>query len=157
MNKKIIPITVFEADALSELDTADKFLLSKALQAASCAYAPYSHFQVGAALLLSNGAVVTGNNQENAAYPSGLCAERTALFYAQSQHPHFAVEAMAIVATCDGEQTEEPVYPCGACRQVMLEAQKRGGQPMRVVMGGAQKIQVVECVGELLPLAFEKF
>jgi cytidine deaminase len=86
-----------------------------------------------------------------------LCAERTALFYASAQYPHLSVEAVAITAMVNGVQTAEPVYPCGACRQVMLECQKRAGKPVRVIMGGAQKIQIVECVGDLLPLAFEKF
>lgn len=157
MNQKTITIHLLEANALSELEKRDESLLSLALQAASGAYAPFSHFQVGAAVRLSDGTVVTGNNQENAAYPSGLCAERTALFYAQAQYPHLAVEAVAIAARSNGVQTREPVYPCGACRQVMLESQKRAGKPIRVVMGGLQKIQIVTCIGDLLPLAFENY
>ncbi|MDR2585848.1 MAG: cytidine deaminase [Prevotellaceae bacterium] len=149
-----IEIKVMEVSNLNELDFSDRDLLSSALQAASGAYAPYSHFQVGAAVRLSNGTVVTGNNQENAAYPSGLCAERTALFFAQSQYPNLAVVAIAITAISNGAQTSDPVYPCGACRQVMLEAQKRGGEPLRIVMGGSQKIYIVKRIEDLLPLAF---
>jgi cytidine deaminase len=154
MNIRSIEIKVMEVSNLNELDFSDRDLLSSALQAASGAYAPYSHFQVGAAVRLSNGTVVTGNNQENAAYPSGLCAERTALFFAQSQYPNLAVVAIAITAISNGAQTSDPVYPCGACRQVMLEAQKRGGEPLRIVMGGSQKIYIVKRIEDLLPLAF---
>ncbi|MCL2727462.1 MAG: cytidine deaminase [Bacteroidales bacterium] len=157
MNSQTIIINLFEANDSTELEKADQELLSSAVQATLGAYTPYSHFKVGAAVRMSNGIIVTGNNQENAAYPSGLCAERTALFYAHSQYPHLAVEAMAIAAQSGGAQTADPVYPCGACRQVMLESQKRAGKPVRVIMGGAQKIQVVENVGDLLPLGFEEF
>ena len=157
MKRNSITIHILEADSLDELAQADRQLLSLALQATAGAYVPYSHFHVGAAVLLSDGTMVTGSNQENAAYPSGLCAERTALFYALSRYPHLTAEAIAIVAVAGGKQTEDPVYPCGACRQVMLEVQKRAGKPVRVVMGGTHKIQIVESVAELLPLAFEKF
>jgi len=132
-------------------------LCEAAVSAAKRAYAPYSQFHVGAAVLLHNGTIVEGNNQENMAFPSGLCAERTALFYAQSQYPQLAVEAVAIAALSHGVQTTDPVYPCGACRQVMLESQKRAGKPVRVIMGGTQKIQIVEHIGDLLPLAFQEF
>ena len=155
MNRKTITINVLEANALNEIEKADQELLSSAIQATQGAYAPFSHFQVGAAVRLSNGGVITGSNQENAAYPSGLCAERTALFYAQSQHPHLAVEAIAIAALSNGKQTANPAYPCGACRQVMMESQKRANRPVRVVMGGAEKIQIVASVDDLLPLAFD--
>ena len=157
MKVKTIPVTIFEMDDPNELDPTDQQLLSSALQATSGAYAPYSHFQVGAAVRLSDGTVVTGSNQENAAFPSGLCAERTALFYAQSQYPLLTVEAVAITARSQKGQTEEPVHPCGACRQVMLECQVRAAKPIRVIMGGRQKTQMVECVNDLLPLAFENF
>ena len=156
MNCKIVSINIIEAEASVELSASDEQLLSQALKAAERAYTPYSNFKVGAAVRLGDGTVVTGNNQENAAYPSGLCAERTALFYALALHPHHIVEAIAITAMTNGAQTEEPIYPCGACRQVMLEAQKRSQQPVRVIMGGARKIQMVKDVTELLPLAFDK-
>ena len=157
MDSKTITINVLEVNDSTQLKAADRELLSAAVQAASGTYAPFSHFQVGAAVCLSNGVIVTGSNQENAAYPSGLCAERTALFYAQSQYPHLAITAIAIAALSNGAQTAHPVYPCGACRQVMLECQKRAGKPIRVMMGGTQKIQIVENIGDLLPLGFEEF
>ena len=157
MNRKVVSINVIEVESPAELGVMEEKLLSHALHAAGGAYTPYSHFNVGAAVRLSDGTVVTGNNQENAAFPSGLCAERTALFYASAQYPHLAVEAVAVAAQSNGVQTAEPVYPCGACRQVMLECQKRAGKPVKVIMGGTQKIQIVECVGDLLPLAFENF
>jgi len=157
MNQKTITINLFEADAPANLEDTDNELLSHALKATSNAYTPYSQFQVGAAVRMNNGLIVTGSNQENSAYPSGLCAERTALFYAQSQYPHLTVESIAITAKSNNRQTPDPVYPCGACRQVMLEAQKRAGHPVRIIMGGAQKIQIAERVGDLLPLAFEEF
>jgi len=157
MDTKTITINVLEANSAEDLEQSDRQMLSLALQASSGAYAPFSRFQVGAAVLMSDGSLVTGSNQENAAYPSGLCAERTALFYAQSQYPHLAVEAIAVAAVFQGSQTQEPAYPCGACRQVMLESQKRSGKPLRVIMGGSQKIHIVESVMDLLPLGFEKF
>ena len=157
MKHKAITINVLETNTLSDLEQTEQQLLSLALHATSGAYTPYSHFQVGAAVRLSDGTVITGSNQENAAYPSGLCAERTALFWAQAQYPHLAIEALAVAAVTNGEQTAEPVYPCGACRQVMIECQKRWGKSMRIIMGGTQKVQIVECAGDLLPLAFEKF
>jgi len=157
MDTKTIIINVLEANVPEELEQSDRELLSLALQASSGAYAPFSGFRVGAAVRLSDGSIVTGNNQENTAYPSGLCAERTALFYAQAQYPRLAIEALAVAAAVQDRQTQEPPYPCGACRQVMLECQKRGGKPLRVIMGGSQNIHIVEDIGDLLPLAFEKF
>lgn len=105
-----------------ELDAADRELMDAAREATNRSYAPYSHFSVGAAARLANGIVVTGTNQENAAYPSGLCAERTTLFYANSQHPDQAVTTLAIAARNEHDEfLESPIPPCGACRQVMLE------------------------------------
>ena len=127
-----------------ELDAADRELMDAAREATNRSYAPYSHFSVGAAARLANGIVVTGTNQENAAYPSGLCAERTTLFYANSQHPDQAVTTLAIAAP-----------PCGACRQVMLETEKRFKHPMRVLLYGKKGIYELKNVGELLPLSFD--
>ena len=157
MKNTTISFTLLETETPTELSAMDQHLLDSALRAAESAYTPYSHFKVGAAVRLRDGTVVTGNNQENAAFPSGLCAERTALFYAQALHPHHAVESIAVTAMADGVQTQAPVYPCGACRQVMAEAQKRSGAPVKVIMGGLQKIQIVEDVTHLLPLTFDKF
>src|SRR5699024_9590066 len=107
-------------------------------------YAPYSHFSVGAAALLANGVVVTGTNQENAAYPSGLCAERTTLFYANSQYPDQAVVTLAIAARTEKDFIDTPIPPCGACRQVILETEKRYKQPIRILLYGKKCIYEVQ-------------
>ena len=135
----------------------DLQLINAAFDATYRSYAPYSHFSVGAAVLLENGIIVTGNNQENVAYPSGLCAERTALFYANSQYPDVPVKALAIVVRdSSGVMTLKPISPCGACRQVMLETENRFGKPMRILLSGAEKTIVVESAAHLLPLAFSE-
>jgi cytidine deaminase len=105
-------------------------------------------------VLLGNGAVISGSNQENAAYPSGLCAERVALFYAGSRYPDEPVRAIAIVAVRGGAVREEPVTPCGACRQVMYETESRGGSPLEVILYGSRRILVIERASDLLPLPF---
>ena len=142
--------------AYDELSEQDRALIDAAKHATERSYAPYSRFQVGAAALLADGTLVTGTNQENAAYPSGLCAERTTLFYATSAHPDKAVVALAIAAYSKGAFTPMPIAPCGACRQVMLEVEQRHQQPIRLLLYGADAICVVEeGVGALLPLAFD--
>ena len=123
-------IKVYEYD---ELNDTDRALLDDAIEATRRSYAPYSHFSVGAAALLANGVVVTGTNQENAAYPSGLCAERTTLFYANSQYPGQAVVTLAIAARTEKDFIDTPIPPCGACRQVILETEKRYKQPIRIL------------------------
>ena len=143
--------------ALSELTDERRKLVDAALEATRRSYAPYSHFCVGAAVLLENGVVVTGNNQENVAFPSGLCAERTALFYANAQYPEVPVKALAIVARdSSGQVTKAPISPCGACRQVMLEMENRFGKPMQVLLASAEEVIVVERASALLPLAFSE-
>ena len=155
MKETIISIKVCEADSASELLPAYADLLQQAVAAAHNAYAPYSRFQVGAAVLLENGEVVCGANQENAAYPAGLCAERVALFYANARYPNVPVKAIAISSSCGGQVNDEPVYPCGDCRQALLEAEMRYGKPVHVIMGGAKKIKMVAGPRDLLPLSFE--
>ena len=148
-----IAIKIYEYE---ELKAADRELLDAARQATYRSYAPYSHFSVGAAARLANNIIVTGTNQENAAYPSGLCAERTTLFYANSQYPDQAVETLAIAARNErGEFLEEPIPPCGACRQVMLETEKRFKRPMRILLSGEKGIYELRSVGALLPLSFD--
>lgn len=139
---------------MHELSVEDRELVLNAKRAADNAYAPYSQFNVGAAVRLQNGTIICGNNQENAAYPSGLCAERVTIFYAQSQYPKVPIKSIAIVAKRDGIVTDGVTYPCAACRQVMMEAQQRGGQPIKVIMIGGGKIEVVESVESLLPFSF---
>ena len=137
-----------------ELSEAQMELVSLAVETARKAYAPYSSFLVGAALRLEDGTVITGNNQENAAYPSGICAERVALFYAGAQHPGVAVTSIAIAALREDTILEEPVSPCGGCRQVMLEKELQGRKPMEVILCGSGKIRVIRSASDLLPLPF---
>ena len=142
---------------VDELDVRDKQLMEAAIEATQRSYAPYSHFQVGAAALLENDIIITGTNQENIAYPSGLCAERTALFYANSQYPDKAVKALAIAAYSEEDGIiHTPISPCGSCRQVMLETEKRFGKPMRILLCGSEEVYIVENATNLLPLAFSE-
>lgn len=143
-----------EYKSKSELPHPYGILLDEALRATESSYAPYSNFNVGAAVLMESGEIVTGSNQENSSYPSGLCAERVALFSAHHNYPDVPVTAIAIAAKCEGKVTPDPVYPCGACVQVMVESQKRGGQPIKVIMGSAGRIQTVDSIEELLPYSF---
>lgn len=138
----------------SELSDVEKMLLEEAKSAAERAYARYSGFQVGAAALLSNGVVATGNNQENAAYPSGLCAERTCLFHAHSLYPTAAIEALVIVAKQNGRFLPTYVPPCGACRQVLKESEERQDRPIRLLMAGEEEVYVASSIADLLPLSF---
>ena len=124
-----------------------------ARRATAQAYAPYSRFQVGAAVLLADGTVVTGSNQENAAYPSGLCAERVALFQANHRFPELPVKALAIAAVSEGRPVST-ISPCGACRQVLLETEQRYGRHIRILLCGVDEITVVESAEALLPLCF---
>jgi len=139
-----------------ELFLEEKYLIDFAKEASSRAYAPYSQFQVGAAVLLANGEIVTGSNQENVAFPSGLCAERTALFYANSQYPEQAVKSLAIAAYTQGDFIDKPISPCGACRQVILETEMRYHSPIRILLYGKSEIYIIEGINDLLPLAFGK-
>lgn len=145
-------IKVYQYDELSKLD---QLLVQTAMEATTRSYAPYSRFSVGAAALLANGTVVTGTNQENAAYPSGLCAERTTLFYANSQYPDQAVVTLAIAARTEKDFIDSPIPPCGACRQVILETENRYGQPIRILLYGKKSIYEVKSIGDLLPLSFD--
>lgn len=152
MEKKLIEI-VYEEVAYAELDLNAKLLYDAALRASEGAYAPYSHFQVGAAAMLQNGKMVTGCNQENAAYPSGLCAERVTLFAAQANNPGVPVCRLAIIAQCNGE-VQAGITPCGACCQVMLETEERSGQPMEILLCGKETVRILHGVRSLLPFSF---
>lgn len=154
MKELNIRITI-KAYEYEELSVDDRNLIESARLATYRSYAPYSHFSVGAAALLANNVVIVGTNQENAAYPSGLCAERTALFYANSQYPDQAVMTLAIAARdAGGEFLKTPIPPCGACRQVMLETEKRFRHPMRILLYGQKVTYELKNVSELLPLSF---
>lgn len=139
---------------LDELTDADRELIDHAMKATDNAYAEYSHFYVGAALRLANGRIVIGANQENAAFPSGLCAERTAAFSAQANFPDQSIESLALVARNDTGLVDSPVTPCGACRQVLLGVEERYGRSMRVLMYGKSGVYIVGSVKDLLPLSF---
>lgn len=142
---------------LEDLDLESKYLAHKAKDAANHAYAPYSRFQVGAAVLLEDGAIVTGTNQENAAYPSGMCAERVALFSAVAQHPETVIKKIAIVAKRKGGKELTPATSCGACRQVMLELEVRQDQSIEVVMQNEDHKWVKALSAQsLLPFSFTK-
>lgn len=150
-----IQIRVYESE--SELAKSDLFLLNEAREATKRAYAPYSEFSVGAAIQLQNGEVVLGSNQENAAYPSGLCAERTAIFTASNQFPNEVIETIAIAAKPQKAKDFIAISPCGSCRQVMSEYENKQEKPIRMIMEGENKsIYVVESIADLLPLKFSK-
>jgi len=137
-----------------ELSKEDKELIDAAKKMTGNSYAPYSKFKVGAALRLANGKIVTGSNQENAAYPSGLCAERTTLFFANSQYPDQAVTDLAIAAQSDDIFTDSPCPPCGACRQVIKETEDRYNQAIRILLYGQKAIYIIKGIKDLLPLQF---
>ncbi|MEI6124727.1 MAG: cytidine deaminase [Bacteroidota bacterium] len=154
MQNKSLTIHYFEFDS-AELNPTDTLLLKKAEEALHLAYAPYSGFRVGAAILLQNGSIVIGNNQENAAYPSGLCAERVAMFAAASQYPGVAFTAIAITAKAKNFIINNPITPCGSCRQVMAEYENVSKVPLRIILKGESgKVLVLENVGSLLPFVF---
>ncbi|MDR2915802.1 MAG: cytidine deaminase [Tannerella sp.] len=138
---------------LEELSVEDRELRHAAIRAAGCAYAPYSHFKVGAAVLLEDGTILEGNNQENIAYPSGLCAERVALFSAGASFPDVPIVALAIIAMKNGE-IQPSISPCGGCRQVVLETERRYGCSVRVLLCGRNDTVIVPSAKDLLPLSF---
>jgi cytidine deaminase len=154
MKKKIyISLQVLRTEELNFDDTG---LRNTAIDAANRAYAPYSKFQVGATVLLENGRIFEGNNQENVAYPSGMCAERVALFAANATCPDMAVKAVAITAIKNGDM-EDSISPCGACRQVLLEVENRYKKPVRILLCGKRETVIVSSAKDLLPLGFERF
>ena len=155
MTNKEIKIAWREYYGLDELDVQDRELAQAAIDATALSYAPYSGFNVGAAVLFEDGEIVKGANQENAAYPSGLCAERTALFYASASRPDKAIVSIAIAAGQNGILCPAPATPCGACRQVMAQYQLKGGRPMSVILVGGERIWVFDKVDDLLPLIFD--
>lgn len=152
-----ITIPVVEA-GFDELTPQQQQLVTLARKATYRSYAPYSKFSVGAAILLSNGEIVTGSNQENAAYPSGLCAERTAAFYAHATYPEARFTSIAIAARgTDGNELPDPISPCGACRQALLEYEKLAGVPVEVMLAGKNRILIFPSVSSTLPYCFSEF
>jgi cytidine deaminase len=156
VKQKKITIPFIEYSSEDELTKELQNLAKAAKKATNTAYSPYSKFNVGAAILLENGKIISGSNQENSAYPSGLCAERVALFYANSQYPNIAIKAIAIIAFHNKKELEQPIYPCGACRQVISESQSRQNKPIQVLFLGKKIIHFVENATYLLPLEFDK-
>lgn len=146
-------VKVYQED---ELTDEDKALVAAAREATERSYAPYSNFYVGAAVRLANKQIVSGSNQENAAYPSGTCAERTAMFYANAQYPDQPVEALAIAAQTKGKFLSRPISPCGSCRQVILETEHRFGKPVRILLYGTEGIYILEGIQSILPLQFDQ-
>jgi cytidine deaminase len=147
-------ITVYEN--LEELPDDAKDLMDKAIEARQKSYSPYSKFAVGAALQLENGRIVTGSNQENASYPSGLCAERTAIFYAGAKYPGERIMSLAITAASSQETTKDPIPPCGACRQVIAEYEVKQETPIEIYfMGEIGRIAKSDSLANLLPFVFK--
>ncbi len=148
-----IPICIKQEQ---ELTASECKLMEEACRTTYRSYAPYSHFSVGAVVELEDGTLITGSNQENAAYPSGLCAERTAVFYANSRYPEKAVRRICIAARDkDGQLCSRPIPPCGACRQVLLETEQRAGHPIKIMLCSTQSIYFISSVKDLLPLSFD--
>lgn len=154
--KEMVLQTKVVVCAYDELMPEDKVVVDAARAATANSYAVYSKFNVGAAVRLEGGVIVKGSNQENAAYPSGLCAERTTLFWANSQYPDRAVLTLAIAARTENGELEMPIPPCGACRQVILETEKRYNRTIRIILYGTRECYVVEDgIKALLPLTFD--
>lgn len=147
-------LTVFEGWA--ELSEENKIVMSKAVSARKNAYAPYSNYQVGAAVLMENGEIVIGSNQENASYPSGLCAERVAIFQAGALYPGMSIKSVAITATSKNHVVDSPAAPCGNCRQAMLEYETRQKKPIKLfLMGETGKVLECNSIADILPLGFD--
>ena len=155
MSEKRLTIDYEEFSSVSEMDPKDQELARLAIEAQKGSYSPYSHFQVGAALLLDNGVIVKGANQENAAYPSGLCAERSAMFWAGANYPDIPMDTLAIAGSDHGVLCESPASPCGACRQVMAEYQKIHKRALKIILVGSKRIRKFHCVDDLLPFIFD--
>ena len=139
---------------LDELSADDQELIRAAIGALANSYARYSNFNVGAALRLADGTVFIGANQENAAFPSGLCAERSAIFAAQSNRPDQAITTLAIAARNSNGLMEKPISPCGGCRQVILEVEDRYQKPVRILLYGTRGVYCINSVKDLMPLSF---
>ena len=148
---------IWEAQ-MDELTADERSLIELAIEGTNRSYSPYSHFHVGAALKLQNGVTIIGCNQENAAFPSGICAERSAIFAAGAQYPDQPVVMLAIAARNEeGVFTEHPVSPCGPCRQVLIETETRFHHPVRILLYGQRCVYVVDSIKQLMPLSFTEF
>lgn len=148
-------VTSVEIYTFDELPHEEQQLIDAAKKACSNSYAPYSNFHVGVALLLQNKVIITGNNQENAAYPSGLCAERVAVFYANATYPNIPIKTIAIIAQNQIGFIKDPISPCGACRQVLIETEKRFKSPIRLLLAAENTIYIFKKASVLLPFQFD--
>ena len=155
MHKRVYQIFAEEYEKLTDLPEADQELILIARESSKNAYAPYSKFSVGAAVVLANGEIIKGNNQENADFTDGLCAERVALFFAHATYPNVAVNALAVTAKNSKGLISGPAQPCGSCRQVLVETESRFNQSIRLILDGAEKIIVLNGADNLLPFAFK--
>ncbi len=151
---RIIELTFDEYDNQEELSKEEQLLINEAMKASKHAYAPYSHFSVGAALKLDTGEIITGNNRENASFPSGICAEHNAIAFAGAKYPGSVIISIAICAQKGGEFTDIPVSPCGKCRQVLSEEEDRSGKRIKIILYGRSGIYVINGIENLLPLRF---
>ena len=156
MKEKEFRMFFTEYPDTADLPEEERMLVEASMDAAGKAYAPYSHFNVGAAILLNDGTVVKGANVENAAFPSGNCAERSALSYAVSNYPDLHPVAIAITAFTEGDISAQPVPPCGNCRQMLLEHEVRQEKPIKVILAGGKKILVIKDCASLMPLHFTR-
>lgn len=157
MKEVKIESTFLVYDNLKDLPSSIQQLMQKASEARDKAYAPYSNFNVGAAIILDNNEIVTGSNQENASYPSGLCAERTAIYYAGATYPNAKILQMAITAGSTKNTTSKPIPPCGACRQAIAEYEVKQHSPIEIYfMGETGKVVKSHSLANLLPLIFDK-
>lgn len=155
MKKKEINLK-FSQGILSEIDQCDQELVNNAIASLKDAYAPYSGFKVGASILLENGEIINGSNQENVAYPSGLCAERVAIFYASSNYPNIRIIKMAISVQAVDFNINDVISPCGACRQVMAEYEENQNHPIQIILHSPNNdILIVDRVQDLLPFMFK--
>ena len=155
MQKRTYQLSAIEFEKIDELTETDQKLISEARIASELAYAPYSDFYVGAAVLLANGMVIKGNNQENSDFTDGLCAERVALFYAQANYPDVPIIAIAVSAKKKEGEIVPLSQPCGSCRQVLVETEVRFKQPISIILDGNDKIMIFEDAQSLLPFAFK--
>ncbi len=157
MEKKTLK-TEIEIVQRQELSSTDSQLIDIAIESTNYSYAPYSHFRVGAAVLLNNGKMIRGCNQENAAFPAGICAERSAIFAAGAQYPDQPIITLAIAARdTNGDLTQDPVSPCGTCRQVIIETETRFNHPVRIMLYGQRHIYILDSIKQLMPLSFTEF
>lgn len=156
--KELVLKSTMQLAQMDELTDAERSLIELAIEGTNRSYSPYSHFSVGAGVLLANGEQFVGCNQENAAFPAGICAERAAIFAAGAKYPDTPVTMLAIAArNPKGELQDEPVSPCGTCRQVIIETEIRFHQPVRILLYGRKHVCIIDGIRQLMPLSFTEF